>query len=180
MAPERLSGYPAVIVNVSCKLCPRRGRYKLARLAARFGPDALLDDVLAELAGDCRYWHPKPRRYDPRCGARFDDLDRLPPQDVAADGPLHRQRQPAREDIPQPRRVAADEAPTRMPMLSDWTAPRIAVVCEACRRRDVYETTTIRNATVGDVALDDLRRSLAGRCARIKTDACGARLEAAD
>lgn len=50
MDPERLSDYPAVTVNVSCKLCPRRGRYKLTRLAARFGPDATLDDVLAKLA----------------------------------------------------------------------------------------------------------------------------------
>ena len=176
MVPERLSEYPFVIVNVSCRLCPRRGRYKLARLAVRFGPDALLDDLLASLAGNCRYWNPKPRRYDPRCGARFEDLDRLPLPDVTADGPVHRQRHPAREDVPQPRLKHEETAPARAPMLSDWTAPRIAMVCKRCVRHDVYETATVRNATVGDVKLSDLCRSLAARCQRLKSDSCAARL----
>lgn len=66
---RRLVEYPQVTVNVSCGLCPRRGRYRLARLAERFGAGALLDDVLKAIVGGC----------GPRCGARFADLPEPPP-----------------------------------------------------------------------------------------------------
>lgn len=181
MVPKRLSDYPWVIVNLSCKLCARRGRYRLARLAAHYGPDTALDRVLADLACDCPYWRTNPRRYDPRCGARFEDLDRLPPQDMPVVEPVQRQRAPAREDVPQ-RRVQAVPGPTgRPPMLSDWTAPHIVVVCEKCGRRESFDTEVVRAATVGDVRLTDLRSSLTASCPRARagaiSDWCGARLE---
>lgn len=76
---ERLSEFPWVVVRVVCNLCNRSGSYKLARLAARYGPDIALDDLLDRLAGDCP-WRPrkgerKPAKYSARhCHACFKDL----------------------------------------------------------------------------------------------------------
>ena len=73
----RLSNFPWIIVNVDCKLCPRQGRYKLARLAARCGPETELDAVLEVIAVDCQWMRPevKGRKYEAKCGIRFTDLD---------------------------------------------------------------------------------------------------------
>ena len=81
----RLSEYPWVVVNIDCKLCPRRGRYRLARLAARLGPEIELEQVLEAVAGDCKWMRPEARvrKYEARCGIRFPDLDlRQPPPDI--------------------------------------------------------------------------------------------------
>ena len=79
----RLSQYPYVEVRVSCRLCPRRGRYRLARLAERFGAEADLEHVLAVLSSGCRYQVPerRVRKYEMRCGVGLPDLDygNLPP-----------------------------------------------------------------------------------------------------
>ena len=177
--PKRLSDYPWVVVNLSCKLCARRGRYRLARLAARYGAEQTLDGLLADLAHACPYWRSDPRRYDPRCGARFEDLDRLRPEDVPPEPGLPRQRAPAREDVPQ-RRTHRPEPSGRSPMLSDWTAPQIVVACTKCGKREVYDTRTVRAATLDDVTLIDLRRSLTASCPRLQkgeiSDWCGATL----
>ena len=53
MDVPRLSSYPYVVVRVVCLTCRRLGSYLLAQLAARFGPEAPLTEVLAALAGDC-------------------------------------------------------------------------------------------------------------------------------
>jgi hypothetical protein len=79
--PQRQSGpdvillrdYPAgEVVRITCRYCPRAGRYRLARLIERFGPAAALPEVLAALSADY------PRRQDWRingpCGAGFPDL----------------------------------------------------------------------------------------------------------
>ena len=181
MVPKRLSDYPWVIVNLSCKLCARRGRYRLARLAARYGPEQSLDGLLADLAHDCPYWRSKPRKYDPRCGARFEDLDRLRPQDVPPVDGTPRQRAPAREEVPQRRPTAASPV-DQPPMLSDWDSASIVVACAKCGRNEQYDTKMIRAATVGDVRLVDLRRSLTAHCPRVQkqdfSDWCGATLKA--
>ena len=182
MIPKRLSDYPWVVVNLSCKLCARRGRYRLARLAARYGPEQSLDGLLADLAHTCPYWRSNPRKYDPRCGARFEDLDRLRPHDAPAVDALPRQRRPAREDLPQPGARAASEAPAQPARLSDWTTPTIVVACDTCGRREVFDTATVRAATIDDVRLTELRWSLTAHCRRERSravsDLCGARLEA--
>ena len=89
--PRRLSDFPWVTVHVACKLCPRRGRYRLARLAARLGPETELDRVLELLAVDCQWMRPgvKVRNYEARCGIRFVDLDkgRPPPPDEPPTAP---------------------------------------------------------------------------------------------
>jgi hypothetical protein len=75
---ERLYELPWIVVRVGCNLCGRIGQYRLARLAARFGPEIRLDDLLDRLAADCPWRrHPGQRRagkYDVKCHAAFEDL----------------------------------------------------------------------------------------------------------
>ncbi len=64
--PARLMDYPSVVVTIACPLCShRRGRYRLARLAARHGPRMPFDDLLMVLAV-CKWrrppWGPPPPR----------------------------------------------------------------------------------------------------------------------
>ena len=103
--PRTPADYPWVEVNVSCKLCARRGRY---RLADRYSPDQTLDGLLADLAHGCPYWRSKPRQYEVRCGARFEDLDRLRPADIpgqareVANGNAPRAKEPPVNRCPPP------------------------------------------------------------------------------
>lgn len=89
--PERLVDFPYVVVRLRCSLCPRRGAYRLARLVEKFGADARLTEVLYRIAFDCRWMRaphmPPPRKYEARCGARFADLEAVPPRpaDVPAE-----------------------------------------------------------------------------------------------
>jgi hypothetical protein len=74
MNARTLATFPFVTVRLACSTCDRAGRYRLARLAERFGADANLVTVLASLAADCPV---KRRENDPclqRCGARYADL----------------------------------------------------------------------------------------------------------
>ncbi|MFC3693441.1 hypothetical protein [Chenggangzhangella methanolivorans] len=80
----RLVQFPYVVVRVGCNLCHREGVYRLARLAVRCGPNADLEDVLAELSKSCPYRrepHERSRsQYVPTCHAHFVDLrERTPP-----------------------------------------------------------------------------------------------------
>ena len=75
---ERLSDFPWILVRVGCNLCGRNGQYRLARLAARFGPEISLDDLLDRLAADCP-WRRRPGqrragKYDVKCHACYGDL----------------------------------------------------------------------------------------------------------
>ena len=81
----RLSEFPWVVVRLDCKLCPRRGQYRLARLAAKLGPEMDLEAVLEEVSVDCPWMRRgRARQYDSRCGIRFTDLDGRshPPPDL--------------------------------------------------------------------------------------------------
>jgi hypothetical protein len=44
---DRLAFYPFVVVRIACRVCSRNGAYRLARLAAKFGPQIGLRDPLA-------------------------------------------------------------------------------------------------------------------------------------
>jgi len=54
---------------------PRKGAYKLVRLAVMFGHEASLETVVYELLKDCKYqrppWGRPPGKYDVKCGARL-------------------------------------------------------------------------------------------------------------
>jgi len=47
---ECLAHYPFVIVRIACRVCARRGSYRLARLAAKFGPEISLRDLTDRFA----------------------------------------------------------------------------------------------------------------------------------
>ncbi len=86
---ERLSDFPWVIVRVDCPLCPhRKGQYRLARLAEKYGADIKLCDLMDKIAFDCPKkslpWERPPNQYDPKCKARFTDLEGTssPPSDL--------------------------------------------------------------------------------------------------
>ena len=165
LRPKRLVDYPWVVVRIECVLCPRKGCYRLARLAARYGPEQSLDGLLADIAHDCPWWRTNPRKYEPRCGARFVDLERnLPPPDDP-DAPLHRQRQPGREDMPKPKRITGATWAGRIPMLSGWNGAVVAITCRRCPRRGTYiKADLLLNR--GDVALGLLLRDLVSDCPR--------------
>lgn len=64
-----LAGFPLAVVRIDCPRCGRSGRYRLTSLVARFGGDAALPDVLAQLAQCDRRGS-----FSTPCGAKFSDL----------------------------------------------------------------------------------------------------------
>jgi len=58
-------------VYVDCSSCKRSGRYTVASLSGRFGPDISTLDVLRHLTASCRYQRPPgsppARKYEHRC-----------------------------------------------------------------------------------------------------------------
>jgi hypothetical protein len=77
MSGDTLASYPYVRVRLACGKCTRRGSYRLARLAEKYGADIRMTDLLALLAGDCRLWAPRHPGLE-RCGAFFEDLVTAP------------------------------------------------------------------------------------------------------
>jgi hypothetical protein len=81
-----LSSYPYVVVGLACRRCTRKGSYRLARLAAKYGSETPMMELLAHLAGDCAIWdarHPGV----PRCAAYFVDVEfPAPPPDRPTEG----------------------------------------------------------------------------------------------
>ena len=183
--PKTLSQYPSVMVHVGCVFCQRSGRYRLARLAARYGPEFPLERLLAALSGDCPRSKPaEPMAQDgPRCGACFMNLQDNP---LPLDNPsktVHRVRQPEREDVPQPKRsrtVNGQSALGPTPMLSGWPAPMITIICSRCERREAFVKADVL-MNMGDVRLVDLVRRLSANCPRWDAQSiyelCGARFD---
>lgn len=86
MVNEPLSAYPYVVVRIGCHYCDRRGAYRLARLAAKFGPDIDIQDMLRRVAFDCSHWKPN-SRWPEGCGAYYIDLEGpRPPPDLPPSG----------------------------------------------------------------------------------------------
>ena len=165
--PRKLVDYPWVVVRLDCVLCTRRGRYRLARLAARYGPEQSLDGLLRDLAQDCPWYNERPRKYEPRCGARFVDLERnLPPTDHP-DEPIYRQRGPDRESLPKrPRPPDMPSARLNLPpTLSGWPADEVGYRCRRCPRTERFGKAVML-ATFGDLPLTQLRETMAKGCPR--------------
>jgi hypothetical protein len=82
--PIPLSSFPYVRVRFACTSCRRRGDYKLARLAARFGPEIPLDELLVRLSWDCNrrdLAEKSPAKFgDTECGIYYVDLADNPPK----------------------------------------------------------------------------------------------------
>ena len=161
--PLRLSTWPHVVVRVDCKLCTRRGCYRLARLAHHFGPEMDLEGVLNHLAADCP-WNRKgrpARPYEARCGIRLTDWDR----------PRMAPPETSRRNIP--------SDPVRVPILGDLQAETIAIACVRCRRRGVYRVARLKARLGPDmpcgVWLSQVSAGCPGR--RETVPRCGARFE---
>lgn len=83
--PDALVTYPYIVLRLACRRCDRRRAYRLARVAARFGADCAMPDVLAGLTADC--YHRRPRHpIHGECQAYLPDLEppRRPPDLPAA------------------------------------------------------------------------------------------------
>lgn len=72
----RLSAYPYVTVRIACSRCSRKGSYRLARLADKYGSEIELTRLLDMLAGDCKLHDVNRLNLYDRCGAHFVDLNR--------------------------------------------------------------------------------------------------------
>ena len=63
------------VLRVAFTKCDRAGRYPVAKLVERLGPDARLTDWLSEITADC------PRKiknsYSDQCGALCPDLPKV-------------------------------------------------------------------------------------------------------
>jgi hypothetical protein len=75
----RLRDYPYVVVRVACRHCPRRGRYRVAVLAERYGADSAIEDVLKAVSSSCRA---RTGERGMTCGAYFPDLPPEKPPDL--------------------------------------------------------------------------------------------------
>ena len=70
MADDPLHRYPYVLVRIDCEACQRSGRYRLAKLAAKYGANICLEDLLARLAANCDASNPRhPLHRDARRGS---------------------------------------------------------------------------------------------------------------
>jgi hypothetical protein len=80
---DRLTLYPYVVVRIRCRVCSRNGAYRLARLAAKFGPEISLRDLLDRFSFDC-LWRAEAHgnRGVSACGVYLPDLEQLRPPDL--------------------------------------------------------------------------------------------------
>jgi hypothetical protein len=79
---DRLTFYPFVVVRIACRVCSRSGSYRLARLAAKFGPEITLRD-LTDRSYDC-LWRAEARSKAGKsaCGVYLPDLANPRPPDL--------------------------------------------------------------------------------------------------
>jgi hypothetical protein len=78
-----LALYPFVVVRIRCRACSRRGSYRLARLAAKFGPEITLRDLTDRFSYDCM-WRAEARskKRKSSCGVYLPDLEHARPPDL--------------------------------------------------------------------------------------------------
>jgi hypothetical protein len=78
-----LAYYPFIVVRIRCRVCARKGSYRLARIAAKYGPDITLRDLLDRFSYDC-LWCTQSRSKKGRtdCGVYLPDLEQRRPPDM--------------------------------------------------------------------------------------------------
>jgi hypothetical protein len=74
---------PFVVVRIACRVCNRRGSYRLARLAAKFGPEITLHDLTDRFSYDY-LWRAEARSKKGKsgCGVYLPDLEQPRPPGV--------------------------------------------------------------------------------------------------
>ena len=55
MGSRTIRDFPSDPIEVECKKCGRKGRYRKATLIEKHGNDIRLPDLLALIAGDCEF-----------------------------------------------------------------------------------------------------------------------------
>ena len=80
---DSLALYPFVVVRIACRQCSRKGAYRLARLAAKFGPEITLRDLTNRFSYDCM-WRAEARSKKGKsaCGVYLPDLEHKRPPDL--------------------------------------------------------------------------------------------------
>jgi hypothetical protein len=78
-----LAHYPFVVVRIACRVCSRRGSYRLARLAAKFRPEISLRDLTDRFSYDCM-WRAEAHGKNGKsgCGVYLPDLEDPCPPDA--------------------------------------------------------------------------------------------------
>ncbi|RYC30220.1 hypothetical protein D3273_19800 [Lichenibacterium minor] len=173
-APRHLVDWPWVVVEVECSLCPRRGRYRLARLAERYGSAVPLGRLLETMAADCTLMKPdqKPRQYEARCGIRYV----VPPAGpLPADAPA-RAGAP-RLDPPKPanrKRLGYDGPAPTIAQLRQQGISALFVTCHGLRQGVTCHHTT-RLSLDPLEAPDDMSFLELCRSLRLVCSLCGGR-----
>ncbi len=173
-APRHLVDWPRVQVDVECSLCPRRGRYRLARLAERYGAAVPLARLLELIAADCTLMKPgeKTRQYEARCGIRYV----VPPA-----GPLPADA-PARAGAPRldapkqtgKKRLGYDGPTPTLTMLRQQGITTVSVTCHGLWQGfTCHHTTSLPLDRLG--ASDDTRFLDLCRTLRLVCSRCGGR-----
>jgi hypothetical protein len=80
---DRLAFYPFVVVRIACRVCRRSGSYRLARLAAKYGPEITLRELTRRFSYDC-LWRAEARskKGESACGVYLPDLEQKRPPDL--------------------------------------------------------------------------------------------------
>jgi hypothetical protein len=78
-----LASYPFVVVRIAGRVCTRSGSYRLARLAAKYGPEITLRDLTERFSYDC-LWRAEARSKKGKsaCGVYLPDLEHRGPHDA--------------------------------------------------------------------------------------------------
>ena len=78
-----LAHYPLVVVRIACRVCSRRGACRLARLAAKYGPEITLRDLTDLFSYDC-VWRAEARSKKGKstCGVYLPNLEPQRPPDM--------------------------------------------------------------------------------------------------
>ena len=80
---ECLRSLPFVVVRIACRVSARHGSYRLARLAAKYGPEISLRDLTERFSYGC-LWRAEARskRGKSACGVYLPDLEQPRPPDA--------------------------------------------------------------------------------------------------
>jgi hypothetical protein len=79
---DRLAFYPFVVVRIACRVCTRTGSYRLARLAAKYGPEITLRDLTDRFSYDCLCAEARSKKGKSACGVYLPDLENPRPPDL--------------------------------------------------------------------------------------------------
>jgi hypothetical protein len=79
---DRLALYPFVVVHIACRVCSRSGSYRLARLAAKYGPEITLRDLTDRFPTIAWRAEARSKKGKSACGVYLPDLEHKRPPDL--------------------------------------------------------------------------------------------------